>query len=87
MWTWLILGLLAIPLLSLLYIWENDKCLSQISTEALAISPTRYTPDLARSAAKQFAEHPVSVLDQMPKKTGRRYIVVGGVSLLHFPHL
>jgi hypothetical protein len=80
MWAWL-LGILAIPLLLYLYIQQNDKGLTRLTTEALAFSPTRYTPDVAHSAAKRLAEHPISILDQIPAKTGRRYIVVGGVSV------
>ena len=81
MWVWL-LGLSAIPLLLYLYIRQNDKCLTRLTPEALAFSPTRYTEDVARTAAKRFAEHPISALDHIPPKTGRRYIVVGGVSFL-----
>jgi hypothetical protein len=80
MWAWL-LGLLAIPLFLFLYIRHNDKALTRLAPEALAFSPTRYTPDIVRSTAKRLVEHPITVLDQIPTKTGRRYIVVGGVSV------
>jgi len=80
MWAWL-LGISIIPLLLYLYIRQNDKGLTRLPPEALAFSPIRYTDDVALTAAKQFAENPISVLDQMPTQTGRRYIVVGGVSL------
>jgi hypothetical protein len=81
MLAWL-LGLSAIPLLLYLYIRQNDRGLTRLAPEALAFSPTRYTEDVARAAAKRFAEHPISALDHIPPQTGRRYIVVGGVSVL-----
>lgn len=80
MGVWL-LGILAtVLLLFYLYIRKNDQSLTRLSPEALAFSPTRCTPDMARSAAKQFAEHPPVISDHLPPQTGRRYIVVGGVS-------
>jgi hypothetical protein len=85
MWVWL-LGLSVIPLLFYLYIRQNDRALTRLAPEALAFSPTRYTEDVARTAAKRFAEHPISVLDHIPPQTGRRYIVVGGVSFLSNCH-
>jgi hypothetical protein len=85
MWIWL-LGTIVIPLLLYLYIRHNDKCLTRLPPEALAFSPTRYTENIALTAAKRFAENPISMLDQMPPKTGRRYIVVGGVCLLPWAH-
>lgn len=77
---WLLGILAAIPLFFYLYIRKNDQSLTRLSSEVLAFSPTRYTPDMAHSAAKQLAEQPPSILDHLPPKTGRRYIVVGGVS-------
>ena len=83
MWAWL-LCISAIPLFLYLYIVQNDKGLTRLAPEALAFSPTRYTENDARSAAKRLVEHPIPVLGQIPPKTGRRYIVVGGVSVLPF---
>lgn len=78
---WLLGIIAAIPLLLLyLYVRKNDQGLTRLSAEALAFSPTRYTEDLAHSAATQFAKQPVSVSEHLPPKTGRRYIIVGGVS-------
>lgn len=77
---WLLGILAAILLFFYLYIRKNDQSLTRLPLEALAISPTRYTPEMARSAAKQFAEQNPSILDHLPPRTGRRYIVVGGVS-------
>jgi hypothetical protein len=86
MWTWL-LGITAIPFFLYLYIKQNDKGLTRLAPEALAFSPSRYTDNDTRSTAKQLAEYPISVLEQVPTKTGRRYIVVGGVSVVRFVSL
>jgi hypothetical protein len=87
MWVWLLCILTGVPLFLYLYIRQNDKGLTRLAPEALAFSPTRFTENDARSATKRLAEHPITILDQMPPKTKRRYIVVGGVSLLPFVSL
>lgn len=79
MWTWILGISVTFPLLSYVYIKHNDKRLGSLPPEALSFSPKRFTPEDARSAGKQFAEKPVSVEEQLPPSTGRRYIVVGGV--------
>src|SRR6201999_3482390 len=79
---WFATGLLSILLIliSLLYVHLNDKRLSTIPKEALAFSPERVTPDSARSFAAGLSKSPpISIHSQLPPKTDRRYIVVGGV--------
>jgi hypothetical protein len=63
-----------------LYVRFNDRRLSSIPARALAVSRERVTPELAERVAKELVEAPMSALSHMPPKTGRRYIVVGGVS-------
>ena len=84
MWTWILGILVFFLLLSYVYIKHNDKRLGSLPPEALSFSPKRFTEDDARSAEKQLAESPVSVKDQLPPSTGRRYIVVGGVRGLKY---
>jgi hypothetical protein len=76
----LLLFTLAVLLSGWLYARFNDKRLSSIPPRALAASPNRVTPGQAERIAAELAETPISALSHMPPKTGRRYIVVGGVS-------
>jgi hypothetical protein len=62
-----------------LYLHINDKRLSRIPDDALALSAKRCTPENVRSLTAELAESPISSKEQLPPKTGRRYIVVGGV--------
>ena len=62
------------------YIRLNDRRLTQVPAGALIFSPKRCTSEDVRSFAAQLDESPpISMHDQLPPKTGRRYIVVGGV--------
>lgn len=74
-------------LLLYVYIKHNDKRLTSIPPEALSFSPKRFTEEDARSAEKQFAGKSVSVKEQLPPSTGRRYIVVGGVRDLKYVYV
>jgi hypothetical protein len=76
------LGILAvIPLVLLLfYIRLNDRGLTRLPADALAFSPNRYTQKGVRETADRISQSPISIIDQLPPKTGRRYIVVGGVN-------
>ncbi|KIK70220.1 hypothetical protein GYMLUDRAFT_187914 [Collybiopsis luxurians FD-317 M1] len=66
------------------YIHFNDIKLAKIPSRALEFSPKRCTPEDALKLAKQLRarEKPIQVVDQLPPKTGRRYIVVGGAGFL-----
>ncbi|KAF8880049.1 NAD-P-binding protein [Infundibulicybe gibba] len=61
-----------------LYIRLHDSRLKRQPPSVLALSPTRWTPDEIKTTAVKLAKSPKSVLDQLPPKTGRRYIIVGG---------
>lgn len=78
------LWILAFPLALILslyfYIRCNDKALERIPPAALAHSPVRSSPQDVMETSKRLAKSPISIEDQIPPKTGRRYIVVGGVS-------
>jgi hypothetical protein len=59
-----------------LYIRSNDQRLTSIPESVLAVSPE----DVRLTAAKLQKSH-ISIGDQIPPKTGRRYTVVGGVNI------
>jgi hypothetical protein len=68
------------------YIYWNDKALKRIPASALYFSPKRCTVQDVHAMAESLANSPpVSIKDQenTPLKTGRRYIVVGGVRLIY----
>lgn len=76
---WATLGL-ALPLLSYLYISSNDSKLQRLPPEAALASPDRWTDDDVKRAAHELSGTPASLLEgKLPPRTGRRYIVVGGV--------
>ena len=64
------------------YIFSNDRRLSALPAAALKYSPKRFTASEVRETYKRLREEPHDVLKALPPRTGRRYIVVGGVSLL-----
>ena len=73
-------ALLSFTTLLALYIYTNDKKITRLPNNwELFTTKTRCTPDQVRATAKRLAEHPPSINNQLPPKTGRRYIVVGGV--------
>lgn len=72
--------LVAVSLLCAAYIISNDAKLARVSAEAQSISPRRWTEDEIRACHARLVDGPKSVLEgKLPPKTGRRYIVVGGV--------
>jgi hypothetical protein len=68
-----------------LYVRVNDRGLSQLPPEARAFAPHRFTPHVVRETAERLSSSPKNVQDVLPAKTGRRYIVVGGVGSLIVP--
>ncbi|KDQ60162.1 hypothetical protein JAAARDRAFT_152710 [Jaapia argillacea MUCL 33604] len=79
---WTIGSLLALLAIFLQYLRGNDKKLSTLPAEALAFSPKRFTNQSVREAFERYQRAPISVADQLPPKTGHRYIVVGGGGFL-----
>lgn len=83
------LALAALPVLLFLYVRANDAKITLPHPAAVALSPERWTLDeVKRTAEAQEARVGSSpslfAPEELPPKTGRRYIVVGGVSAL-FP--
>ncbi|KAF8621229.1 hypothetical protein AX15_007945 [Amanita polypyramis BW_CC] len=67
----------------LLYIVWNDRKLTNLPDRAASFSPNRVSPSDVRATARKLArEPPASIRGQIPPKTGRRYIVVGGGGFL-----
>ncbi|KAL6306081.1 NAD(P)-binding protein [Sparassis latifolia] len=78
-----ILLLLLVPLLVFLYIRTNDRKLSSLPAEVIATSPKRWTKEEVKQTEAALVGAPPSLLSgQLPPKTGRRYIVVGGAGFL-----
>lgn len=66
-----------------LYGYLNDRKLGQLPPKAvLMFSPERLTPQGVRAAAEALSKNPVVMKNFLPQKTGRRYIVVGGVGTI-----
>ncbi|KAI0827128.1 NAD-P-binding protein [Trametes gibbosa] len=75
-----------LPLLFYFYVRANDAKLTQLPPEATAYSPRRWTAEeLERTASSPaIAGKSASLFlpEELPPKTGRRYIVTGGAGFL-----
>ncbi len=74
----------ALPLLLYIYIRTNDAKISRLTPEAVALSPRRWTDEEVRRVASEpemLSPSPsLFAPEELGPKTGRRYIVIGGVS-------
>ncbi|KAG6852596.1 hypothetical protein C0991_010721 [Blastosporella zonata] len=78
-----ILGPIVILSILALYVRLNNKRLLRLPDEVVAFSPKRWTPAYVREAAAKLTKAPsITINEQLPPKTGRRYIVVGGGGFL-----
>ncbi|KAJ7432891.1 3-beta hydroxysteroid dehydrogenase/isomerase family-domain-containing protein [Mycena galericulata] len=77
-WPWIFAPLLFVYL----YVRLNDHRLSRIPERVLALSPTRARVEDIRRGAAKLRDSPISIADQIPPKTRRRYIVVGGAGFV-----
>ncbi|KDQ51935.1 hypothetical protein JAAARDRAFT_139346 [Jaapia argillacea MUCL 33604] len=80
LWIVAFVFLLVLPLIQ--YIRWNDKKLCILPPEAATFSPSRLTNQGALETFDAYQASPHSIDDQVPPKTGRRYIVVGGAGFL-----
>ncbi|KAF5383021.1 hypothetical protein D9615_005083 [Tricholomella constricta] len=69
---------LVLVVLLVIYVRLNNYRLTRLPKEAAAVSPVRWTPESVRNLATQLKSPHV----QLPPRTGRRYIVVGGAGFL-----
>ncbi|THH16779.1 hypothetical protein EUX98_g9247 [Antrodiella citrinella] len=70
---------------SVLYVWLNDAKLKRLPPEAAALSPIRWSEQFVRDTHSEIAQiEGASLLTErdLPPKTGRRYVVVGGAGFL-----
>jgi hypothetical protein len=78
--TGLVFFSLAVQLLIYLYAKLNDAKLSKVPPEVKAQAPSNFSLENIRSTAIRLIESPLQINNRLPPRTGRRYIVVGGVS-------
>ena len=71
---------LTLLLLAYLYGKHNDAKLIKVPPEVKAQATCDFSPENIRSTAAQLGESPLRITNRLPPRTGRRYIVVGGVS-------
>ena len=70
-----------IPLLLFyLYVKLNDAKLSNVPHEVRARAPSDFSPENIRLTATRLKDSPLQINSRLPPRTGRRYVVVGGVS-------
>lgn len=61
------------------YIRRNDHTITSIPHSAISLSPTRWTEGDIELVKQLHSETPLTIEEQLPPRTGRRYIVIGGV--------
>lgn len=67
-------------LLLVLYIRANDTKITRLPDNWPSLTTERVTPEDVRALGARLARRePISIDDQLPPKTGRKYIIVGGV--------
>ncbi|KAL1747410.1 3-beta hydroxysteroid dehydrogenase/isomerase family-domain-containing protein [Schizophyllum fasciatum] len=64
------------------YIKLNDSRLKTIPQRVLRLSPKRVTHEDVSRLEKELTAKGIAIEDQLPPRTGRRYIVVGGAGFL-----
>ena len=67
-------------LLASLYAKLNDAKLLKLPPQVKAQLIGDISPENIRSTATRLTESPLRIASRLPPRTGRRYIVVGGVS-------
>jgi len=74
-------SILFLTLLLLVYLYAklNDAKLGKIPPEVKAQATSDFSPDNIRLTAARLKESPLQITSRLPPRTGRRYIVVGGV--------
>lgn len=75
----------ALCCLAYLYIYISDRKLMELPREALAFSPDRFTDQEVKDTFERISTNPIDVREALGERTGRRYIVVGGVCKLYMP--
>ncbi|KAF7289853.1 3-beta hydroxysteroid dehydrogenase isomerase family [Mycena indigotica] len=81
-WSAILGGVILFSASVALYIWHNDRRLTHLSAQAGSFSPHRCTREDVEATTARMLASPISIADQIPPKTGRRYIVIGGAGFL-----
>jgi len=68
-------------LLACIYVFLNDRALKRIPKLVQDERDHPWTTKEIRETATRMQEHPVDIRKALPPRTGRRYIITGGVSL------
>lgn len=79
-----VLPIVVLLVLACLYIIRNDRRLKTLPEAIEKVNPQRWSPEDIKRAFKRAKESPVDVLNALPPRTGRRYIVVGGVRMPYY---
>ena len=66
-------------LLVYLYAKLNDAKLAKVPPEVRAQAPDDFSTESILSTARRLKETPLRIDSHLPPRTGRRYIVIGGV--------
>ncbi|KAF8527946.1 NAD(P)-binding protein [Hysterangium stoloniferum] len=75
-----VVGTAAVLLTLAAYLLHVNRALSSVPREALSIYPGRFNNADIREAYDRLSNNPIS--PELPPKTGRRYVVVGGAGFL-----
>ena len=67
-------------ILFITYLIHVNIALSAVPAEAKALSPHRFTAEAIRKTYDKLRKDPIKL--DLPPRTGRRYIVVGGAGFL-----
>nr|POF03948.1 3 beta-hydroxysteroid dehydrogenase type 7 [Quercus suber] len=79
--------LCAVGIIVLLYLLQLAHTLSRTPSEALNLSPRRWTNQEILAAYEQVALEPLDVRPFLPPATGRRYVITGSSGQLYFSYL
>ena len=73
--------ILSFTAILLVYIYGklNDAKLGKVPPEVRALATSNFSPENIRLTAARLKESPLQIRSRLPPRTGRRYIVVGGV--------
>ena len=66
-------------LLVYLYAKLNDAKLTKVPSEVRALATCDFSPENIRLTAARLKQSPLRIKSRLPPRTGRRYIIVGGV--------
>lgn len=73
--------------LAALYLFHVNCAMKVVPEEARRLSPRRWTVEEARGAYQKCLEDPVDVINALPPKQSRRYVIVGGSGVYLKPAL